>query len=105
MSRATLSSVFIVAGESALASSAQTSSMLTAALVATATTGTAVAAPLRKTRRLCLLRRSTSLMAFLRGFFDWLVETSAPLDHLDPVAIGITDEEEARQRPAVVLEV
>jgi hypothetical protein len=71
MSRATFSSVFIVAGESVLASSAQAPSMLTATLVATATTGTAVAAPLRKTRRLCLLRRSTSLMVSSVDFCDF----------------------------------
>src|SRR3954447_2917395 len=111
MSRATFNSVFIVAGDSAVVSSAHASPMLTVTLVATAATGTAVAAPLRKTRRLCLLRRSTSLMACPpSNLLIWTIvicsaETSAALDHLDLVAIGIADEEEARQRPAVMLEV
>ena len=34
-----------------------------------------------------------------------LAETSSPLDHLDLVAVGVRDEEEPRQRPAVMLEV
>ena len=33
-----------------------------------------------------------------------LTEAAAPLDHLDLVAVGVGNEEEARQRPAVVLE-
>src|ERR1700677_2747374 len=65
MSRATLTRVFRVDGASAVASSAHASSIEKPALVATATTGTAAAAPCRKIRRLYLLRRSTSLMSFL----------------------------------------
>src|ERR1700741_454448 len=34
-----------------------------------------------------------------------LAETSAPLDHLDLVTVGVRDEEEARQRLAFVFEV
>src|SRR5690242_2399370 len=107
MSRATLTSVFSVAGDSAIASSAQASLMPRPVLVATATAGTVVAAPCRKTRRLYLLLRSTSLMGFLhRLLLDCeLTEPAAFLDHLDLVSIGIGNEEEAGQRLAVVLEV
>src|SRR5690349_23031044 len=143
MSRATLTSVFSVAGDSAVASSAHASLMPRPVLVATATAGTVVAAPCRKTRRLYLLLRSTSLMGVLHRLLLYcfnstkarcrrvgltsrfmflfghdllrktashfsgscLAEPAAFLDHLDLVSIGIGNEEEARQRLAVVLEV
>src|SRR5215469_9334428 len=107
MSRATFTSVFIVAGDSVVASSAQASLMPRPVLVATAATGTAVAAPFRKTRRSYLLLRSTSLMvSSVFVLFCWRsAEATASLDHLDLVAVGIGGEEEARQRLAVVLEV
>src|ERR1700750_1389040 len=114
MSRATFTSVFSVAAVSVVASSAQASAMPSPVVLATATAGTAVAAPFRKTRRSYLLRRSTSLMGFLRCMLCWLLfefivggssEAAAFLDHLDLVAVGIGSEEEARQRLAVVLEV
>src|ERR1700748_338196 len=63
MSRATFTNVFIVAGESVVASSAHASEMPRPVEVATATAGTVDAAPWRKTRRVYLLRRSTSLIA------------------------------------------
>src|SRR5215469_6423904 len=106
MSRATFTSVFMVAGESVVASSAQASLMPRPVLVATTVTGTAVAAPFRKTRRSYLLLRSTSLM--VSSVFVCCLcsaEASAFLDHLDLVTVGIGGEEEARQRLAVVLEI
>src|SRR5215510_12062398 len=107
MSRAIFKSVFKVAGVSVVASSAQASLTAKPALVAMATVGTAVAAPFRKTRRSYLLRRSTSLMGILRECTVDLnsAEASAALDYLDLVTVGIGDEEEARQRLAVVLEI
>src|ERR1700755_375678 len=110
MSRAILTNVLRVAGDRALPSSAQASVMPMPAVEATATAGTVTAAPLRKTRRSYLLRGSTSRMAFLRltccsCLFECSAEAAAALDHLDLVAVGIGDEEEARQGRAVVLEV
>src|ERR1700686_1486049 len=121
MSRATFTRVFNVGGASAVASSAHASSMPIPVLAATATTGSAVAAPCRKIRRLYLPRRSTSLMGcpplkiLLIALFpcfdafsscepvptsleNALTEAAAFLDHLDLVAVGIGDEEKARKR-------
>src|ERR1700694_4510903 len=107
MSRATFTRVVKVVVASVVASAAHTSSMLIPALAATATTGTALAAPRRKIRRLYLPRRSTSLMGLLHCM--WLLialaEAATFLDHLDLVAIGIGDEEEACERRAVMLEI
>src|SRR3984893_2680226 len=107
MSRATFTSVFNVAGVSVVASAAHASSMPIPALAATATTGSAVAAPCRKIRRLYLPRRSTSLMGHppLNIFVDCLTEAATLLNHLDLVAVGIGDAEKARQRGAVMLEI
>src|SRR5271168_1791607 len=105
MSRATFTIVFKVAGVSVVASAAHASSMLRPALAATAATGTALAAPLRKIRRLYLPRRSTSLMGFLLQWMFYLsasAETAAFLDDFDLVAVGVGDEEKARQGRAVM---
>src|SRR5580700_1802804 len=78
------------------------------ALAATAATGTAVAAPCRKIRRLYLPRESTSLMAsssVLYFYVNGLTEAAAFLDYFDLVAVGVRDKKEARQCCAVVLEV
>src|SRR5882757_5300462 len=128
MSRATFTRVFSVWGASVVASAAHASSMPIPAPAATATTGIAVVAPCRKIRRLYLPRRSTSLMGYpplnvlliaLFPCFDAfssrepvptslenaLAEAATFLDHLDLVAVGIGDEEKARKRRAVMLEI
>src|ERR1700676_4745494 len=107
MSRATFTSVFNVAGVSVGASAAHASSMPIPALAAPATTGSAVAAPCRKIRRLYLPRRSTSLTWHppLNIFVDCLTAAATLLDHLDLVAVGIGDEEKTRQRGPVMLEI
>src|SRR5262245_39623490 len=107
MSRATFTSVFSVAGASVMASSAHASEMPRPVLVATAATGTAVAAPCRKVRRLYLLLRSTSLIGVLPDvlFSMQSTEAAAFLDHLDLVSVGVGDEEETRQCLAVMLEI
>src|SRR5262249_8798627 len=58
---------------------------------------------------------STATIDFSHGFpptvsckgfpLVWLTEAATPLDHLDLVAIGVGDEEEAGKRRALVLEV
>src|SRR3979411_1878785 len=107
MSRATFTRVFNVWGLSVVASSAHASSIPIPVFAARAATGIAVAAPCRKIRRLYLPRRSTSLMGCppLNVFVDCLTEAAALLDHFDLVAVGIGDEEKARQRGAVMLEI
>src|SRR6267154_516269 len=107
MSRATFTRVFNVGGASVVASAAHASSMPIPVLEATAATGIAVAAPCRKIRRLYLPRRSTSLMGHppLNILVDCLTEAATLLDHLDLVAVGIGDEEKARKRRAVMLEI
>src|SRR3981081_34982 len=107
MSRATFTRGFNGGGASVVASAAHASSMPIPVLDATATTGSAVAAPCRKIRRLYLPRRSTSLMGHppLNIFVDCLTEAAALLDHFERGAVGIGDEEKARQRGSVMLEI
>src|SRR5882757_3022726 len=116
MSRATFTIVFRADGESAVASSAQASSIPRLVVATMAAAGTVAAAPFRKFRRLNLLRGSTSLMShppfagvgllafLLPSFLLRSVEAAAFLNDLDLVAIGIGGEEEPRQRSAVVLQ-
>src|SRR3569832_2476666 len=110
MSRATLTNVFNVAGDKALASSAHAFVLSSPVELATALVGSVSAAPFRNTRRSYLLRGSTSLMAFLHllccsNCSTGSAEPAAALDHLDLVAVRIGHKEEARQGRAVVLEI
>src|SRR5580700_8746651 len=103
ISRAALIKVFSTSGDKAAPSSAHASPMLRPVLPAIAAAGTVTAAPLRKTRRSYWLRLSTSLMCFLPHWTPRLlrsVEAPASLDHLDPIAVRVADEEETRERRA-----
>src|SRR5690348_2980059 len=102
MSRAARASTVMVAGFSVRRSVAHAASgPIVMPAAATATAAGPVAAPRRKTRRRTEVRLSTSLISwFLPVCF--LAVVAEALQHLRLVAIRIGDEEEARERLAVV---
>src|SRR3954451_6305532 len=104
MSRAARASTVIVAGFTAFRSAAQAASgpMVSPGAAIAAAAGV-VAAPRRKTRRCTCRRLSTSLMRF-PPLLSCLSRVAAEaLQHLGLVSVRIGDEEELRQRPALVL--